>query len=338
MTIKPGHGRNRTMGDIARLAGVSSMTVSRVVNGDAGVRAATREKVEAVIRETGYVPDPAARILARAGAGRIGLLYDNPSSAYLAELLSGALEGARSAGLLLLIEPSQAGSPREERQAVQRLAAGGALGVIVPPPLGESEATLKAIADSRMKAVVLAAPAATQDLISLRVDDVEAADRMTRHLLDLGHRLVGFIEGHPDQSASADRRRGAQAAVDETKGARLLVEPGDFTYRSGFEAGRRLLARNPRPTAIFASNDDMAAGALAAVHASGLTTPGQVSVAGFDDTYMAASVWPALTTVRQPVAAMARQAAHLLGPGGGDATTDVPYQLVIRESTAAPHD
>ncbi|WP_425985582.1 LacI family DNA-binding transcriptional regulator [Brevundimonas sp. TWP1-2-1b1] len=337
MTTKAGPHRNHTMGDIARLAGVSPMTVSRVVNGDARVREATREKVEAIIRETGYVPDPAARILARAGGGRIGLLYANPSNAYLAEVLSGALEGARSVGLLLLIEPSRAGAPDEEREAVRRLAAGGAQGVIVPPPLGESAATLDAIAASGMKAVVLAAPVMRDGLVSLRVDDRGAAHEMTQYLLDLGHRQIGFVEGRQDQSASADRRQGAQAAVDTIDGAVLWAEAGDFTYRSGFEAGQRLLARSQRPTAIFASNDDMAAGVLAAVHAAGLSTPGDISVAGFDDTYLAASVWPTLTTIRQPVAEMARAAAVILGRGGEE-DGPVPHEFIARESTASPSD
>ncbi|WP_234989526.1 LacI family DNA-binding transcriptional regulator [Brevundimonas sp. SH203] len=337
MTAQTNRNRNHTMGDIARLAGVSPMTVSRVVNGDARVRDATREKVEAVIRQTGYVPDPAARILARAGGGRIGLLYANPSNAYLAEVLSGALDGARSVGLLLLIEPSRAGAPDEEREAVRRLAAGGAHGVIVPPPLGESDATLDAIARSGMKAVVLAAPVHRDDLISLRVDDRAAAEEMTRHLLDLGHRRIGFVEGRLDQSASADRRQGAQDAVDAVEGASLLVQPGDFTYRSGFEAGRRLMDLPQRPTAVFASNDDMAAGVLAAVHASGLSTPGDISVAGFDDTYLAASVWPTLTTIRQPVAEMARTAAVILGRGEAP-DEPVAHGFIVRESTAAPRD
>lgn len=325
------------MSDIARLAGVSPMTVSRVVNGDARVRDATRERVERVIQETGYVPDPAARILARAGGGRIGLLYANPSNAYLAEVLSGALEGARSVGVLLLIEPSRAGAPDEEREAVRRLVAGGAQGIIVPPPLGESQGTLDALAKNRTKAVVLAAPARGADLISLRVDDIGAAGQMTKHLLNLGHRLIGFIEGRQDQSASLDRRRGAQAAVDVVPGAVLKVEPGDFTYRSGFEAGRRLLARERRPTAIFASNDDMAAGALAAVHAAGLSTPKDVSVVGFDDTYLAASVWPGLTTIRQPVAEMARRAAVALVRSEGE-PRPVAHELIQRESAASPPD
>lgn len=321
------------MSDIARRAGVSPMTVSRVVNGDARVRDATREKVEKIIRETGYVPDPAARILARAGAGRIGLIYANPSDSYLADVLSGALEGARSVGLLLLIEPSKAGSPDEEAEAVRRLAAGGAQGVIVPPPLGESAATLDAIEKAGLKAVVLAAPATRDGLVSLSVDGVAAGGEMTRHLLDLGHRRIGFIEGRADQSASRDRRLGAEAAVRDVDGAVLIVETGDFTYRSGFEATQRLLDRPDRPSAVFASNDDMAAGALAAVHSAGLSTPGDVSVAGFDDSRLAASVWPALTTIRQPTADMARRAAILLGRGAAP-QEPVPHQLILRESTA----
>lgn len=328
--------RNPTIDDIARLAGVSPMTVSRVINGGAQVSAATRERVQAVIDGAGYVPDPAARILARGGAGRIGLLYANPSNAYLAEVLSGALAGARAAGLLLMIEPSQAGDSAQEAEAVRRLAAGGAQGLIVPPPLGESAATLDAVRAAGLKAVLLAAPPAQGLFEALRVDDFGAAAEMTRRLIDLGHRRIGLIEGRADQSASADRRRGAQAAVDAAPEVDLLIDSGDFTYRSGFEAGRRLLATRPRPTALFACNDDMAAGALAAVHAAGLQIPGDVSVAGFDDTYLAASVWPALTTIRQPVADMARRAAlRLAGKEGVDAEF-VEHRLIERQSTAPP--
>ena len=328
--------RNPTIDDIARRAGVSAMTVSRVINGGARVSAATRERVQAVIDAAGYTPDPAARILARGGGGRIGLLYANPSNAYLAEVLSGALAGARAAGLLLMIEPSQAGDPAQEAEAVRRLAAGGAQGLIVPPPLGESAATLNAIRAAGLKAVLLAAPLARGMSGALRVDDVSAAAEMTRRLIELGHRRIGLIEGRADQSASADRRRGAQAVVEAAPGVELQIDRGDFTYRSGFEAARRLLAARPRPTALFAGNDDMAAGALAAVHAEGLQTPADVSVAGFDDTYLAASVWPALTTIRQPVAEMAHHAAMLLA---GKAEVDaefVAHRLIERESTAPP--
>lgn len=329
--------RKPTIGDVARLAGVSPMTVSRVINESARVRPETRTRVETVIAATGYTPDPAARILARAGAGRIGLLYANPSNAYLAEVLAGALSGARAAGLFLLIEPSRAGDPVAERLAVSRLVAGGAQGLIVPPPLGESPATLQAISKAGLPAVVLAAPAHLADLVSLRVDDRAAAREMTEYLMTLGHRCIGFIQGPDDQSASAERRRGAEEAVALQPDARLSVVAGDFTYRSGLEAARVLLAQSPRPTAIFASNDDMASGALAAIHGAGLETPGDVSVAGFDDSYVAASSWPTLTTIRQPAAEMAHEAAIRLARPG-EAPLPVRHLLIIRESTAPVPD
>ena len=329
--------RKPNIGDVARLAGVSPMTVSRVINDSARVRPETRAKVQSVIARLDYAPDPAARILARAGAGRIGLLYANPSNAYLAEVLAGALSGARAAGLLLMIEPSQAGDPAAERLAVSRLAAGGAQGLIVPPPLGESAATLETIAKAGLRAVVLAAPSETDDVVSLRVDDRAAAREMVEHLLQLGHRRIGFIEGRSDQSASAERRRGAEDAVAVTQGASLAVAAGDFTYRSGLEAARLLLAQTPSPTAIFASNDDMASGALAAIHGAGLDAPADVSVAGFDDTYIAANSWPTLTTIRQPVAEMAHEAAIRLARPGQPAEP-APHRLIVRESTGpAPH-
>ncbi|WP_298160092.1 LacI family DNA-binding transcriptional regulator [Brevundimonas sp.] len=325
-------GRKSTIGDVARLSGVSPMTVSRVINDSERVRPETRARVEAVIAQMGYAPDPAARILARAGAGRIGLLYANPSNAYLAEVLAGALSGARAAGLLLMIEPSQAGNPTAERLAVSRLAAGGAQGLIVPPPLGESITTLDAIARSGLRAVVLAAPSRSADVVSLRVDDEAAAREMVEHLISLGHRHIGFIEGRGDQSASAERRRGAEQAVAASPGAGLTVAAGDFTYRSGLEAGRQLLALKDRPTAIFASNDDMASGALAAVHGAGLDAPGDISVAGFDDTYIAANSWPTLTTIRQPAADMAHEAAIRLARPG-EMPDPAPHRLIVREST-----
>lgn len=332
-----GNDRKPTIGDVARLAGVSPMTVSRVINDSDRVKAETRARVAAVIAETGYAPDPAARILARAGAGRIGLLYANPSNAYLAEVLAGALSGARAAGLLLMIEPSKPGDPAAERLAVSRLVAGGAQGLIVPPPLGESSATLEAISHARLRAVVLAVPSRGAEIVSLRVDDRAAAKEMVEYLISLGHRRIGFIEGQLNQSASTERRRGAEAAVAGQAGVNLSVAAGNFTYRSGLEAARILLAQSPRPTAIFASNDDMAQGALAAVHGAGLDAPADVSVAGFDDTYIAANSWPTLTTIRQPAADMAHEAAIRLARPG-DTPEPVRHQLILRDSTGRAPD
>jgi LacI family transcriptional regulator len=179
------------------------------------------------------------------------------------------------------------------------------------------------------------------------IDDFEAAYTMTRHLISLGHTDIGFIKGHPNQTASGKRLEGFLAGMDE---AGLKVRPdwvvqGYFTYRSGLDAAENLLTGARRPTAIFASNDDMAAATVAVAHRMGLDVPRDLTVAGFDDTALATTVWPALTTVRQPIVEMARLAlASLLeqirraraGLAPQPSQKVLPFALVKRESTARP--
>lgn len=331
--------------DVARAAGVSPMTVSRVMNNTAGVREATRVAVLAAVETLGYRPNAAARNLARAGAGRLGMLYSNPSAGYLSQFLLGALDGAHQFGAQLMLEKCEpdAGS---ERAAVARLAAGGATGVVLPPPHGESWAALAEVKALGLLAVAVAPGRFRSDIPSIRIDDYSAAAAMTRHLLDLGHRRIGFIKGASNQTASAERMLGFQTEMAAVEGAEALVEAGEFTYRSGFEAAERLLGARERPTAIFASNDDMAAAAIAAAHRYGLDVPADLTVVGFDDTPVASEIWPALTTVRQPVAEMAQMAVALLAQGrasgedgeGQPGLTEhmIPHTLVVRESDGPP--
>ncbi|MFN3537236.1 MAG: LacI family DNA-binding transcriptional regulator, partial [Brevundimonas sp.] len=190
-----------TIHDVARHAGVSPMTVSRVMNAAPGVKDATREKVQKAVDALGYAPNAAARSLARQGGGRIGLLYSNPSAGYLSEFLVGALDGAQKTGALLLIEKC-APNPESERAAVGRLIAGGASGVILPPPHGESYAALSELKEGEVAVVAVAAGRFRSDASAVRIDDFAAAAEMTRHLLELGHRRIGFIKGAPNQTAS----------------------------------------------------------------------------------------------------------------------------------------
>lgn len=330
--------------DVARLAGVSPMTVSRVMNHAPGVKATTREAVMKAVESLGYAPNAAARSLARAGAGRLGMLYSNPSASYLSEFLIGALEGVHRAGAQLLIEKCEA-DPGSERAAIARLVAGGVVGVVLPPPHGESWAALAEVQAHDLNVVAVAAGRFKSDALSVRIDDMAAAAEMTRYLLGLGHRRIGFIKGAPNQTASAERLIGFETELALAEpAAECLVEAGEFTYRSGFEAAERLLSARRPPTAIFASNDDMAAAAIAAAHRRGLDVPGQLTVVGFDDTPLATAVWPSLTTVRQPVAEMAETAIRLLTEAGvGRAAGEeaprehlVPHSLIIRESSAPP--
>jgi LacI family transcriptional regulator len=186
-----------------------------------------------------------------------------------------------------------------------------------------------------------------ENSLNVRIDDRAAAMEMTRHLLDLGHRNIGFIKGHPNHVASQDRFQGFCDALTEAglDSAAAPVEQGYFSYRSGLTAGERLLGRADRPTAIFASNDDMAAATVSVAHRIGLDVPDDVSIVGFDDTALATSVWPELTTVKQPIAAMAEAALELLiadlrshRAGGPRKFTErvLSHAIIIRESSAPP--
>jgi LacI family transcriptional regulator len=334
-----------TIDDVAKAAGVSPMTVSRVMNGFPGVKDTTREAVTKAVGDLGYSPNIAARSLARHGGGRVGLLYSNPSAGYLSEFLVGALDGAQVAGALLLIEKCDP-DPQSEAAAIGKLVAGGAGGVILPSPHAESRAARSELRDAGVSAVAVSTGQMMTEVSAVRIDDFAAAAEMTRYLLELGHRRIGFIKGAPSHTATAERLRGFKTEISNAgPAASGLIEEGDFTYRSGFEAGDRLLSAPQPPTAIFASNDDMAVGVLAAAHRRGLETPGSLSVAGFDDTSVATTVWPQLTTVRQPVSEMAETAVKLLieemgarRPGGEHVPVEciLPHTLIVRDTTGPP--
>lgn len=335
-----------TIHEVARHANVSPMTVSRVINGESNVRDTTREIVMEAVRALNYRPNPAARVLAGARDTRIALIYSNPSASYLSEMLVGALDGSHRTATQLVLDRWDDLKPAAEKVAAQKLSEGIA-GVILPPPLCESKAIAAAFAAEGVPAVALATGRAREDVSCVRIDDFSAAREMTQHLIAMGHTRIAFIKGQPTQTASAQRLAGFQAAMDE---AGLEVDPafviqGFFTYKSGLEAAEKLLARKRIPTAIFASNDDMAAAAISVAHRRGLDVPNDLSVVGFDDTPIATTVWPELTTIRQPIAAMAEAAINLLlhkirRPKDRHATQPVdhlvPYVLVKRDSVAPP--
>ena len=172
------------------------------------------------------------------------------------------------------------------------------------------------------------------------MDDAGAADDMTTHLVNPGHRRIGFVVGHPNHMASDQRLFGYRRALDRAGIAfePELVRPGLFDFDSGAAAADALLALAKPPTAIFASNDDMAAGVLAVAHRRGLAVPDDLSVAGFDDTQLASAVWPPLTTIRQPTRELAYTAAALLFErADGVEHRRLHHELVLRRSTARPH-
>ena len=337
-------GNGPTVTDVARLAGVSPMTVSRVVNRDSRVLPATRDRVEQAIAALGYVPNPAARSLAGRKQCRIALLHSNPSAAYLSEFLVGSLAGAAAADAQLVVElwnGAEVPATLARRLKDSRIDA-----VLLPPPLCDDALLIAALAGAGLPMAQIATGQPCPRSLAVTIDDADAARAMTAHLIALGHRRIGFIVGSPDQTASALRLAGYRRALAEAGIAadEHLIVAGDFSYRSGLDAAETLLAQANRPTAIFASNDDMAAAVVAVAHRRHLDVPGALSVCGFDDSAMATTIWPELTTVRQPIAEMARRATLMLGeavrasPGSQPAPRceRLDFELVRRASDAPP--
>jgi LacI family transcriptional regulator len=184
-------------------------------------------------------------------------------------------------------------------------------------------------------------------MLVVGTDDRHAAYDLTRHLIELGHQRIGFIEGNPRHRSSARRLQGYHDALEAHGLAHdpQLIVPGDYSYRSGLDAAERLIALEQRPTAIFACNDDMAAAAITVAHQRRINVPAEISICGFDDTPLASAIWPALTTIRQPIRDMSREAIGLLamrfrqqdeGADGAIGKVKLDYQLIRRQSDAVP--
>ena len=325
-----------TINEVAALAGVSTKTVSRVLNKEPHVRPELHERVQSAVRSLNYQPNVAARALAGSRAYLLGFCYDNPSPGYVSAVQVGAISACREAGYHLLVEQIDSEGQGAAAQVEALLTAVKMDGLILSPPICDRADVLEVL-ERRGTPFVRIAPAGGFDRGPyVHMDDRKAAYDMTQHLLSLGHRRIGFVRGHLDHSATPLRYQGF---LDAMRDADLEVRPewvvsGAFSFRSGVGAGERLLSLADRPTAIFASNDDMALGVMAAANRLGLTLPAQLSVAGFDDSPIAQAVWPQLTTIRQPVEAMARAAATMLvervsAPAG----RLLDFERVIRGST-----
>lgn len=331
-----------TISDVARRAGVSPMTVSRVINGETNVRPATRDTVNDAITALNYQPNSAARLLAGAGRNRIGLLYSDPGAAYLGEFLVGTLDRASRRDVQLVVEKCEPGD--SEVEAARRLIEAGVDGLVLPPPLCDSGALIRFIIAEEVPAVLVGSATPSPELMAVGIDDREAAFRMARHIVSLGHRRIGFIAGDPRLAASASRLAGYRAALEEAELPfdEALVEPGQFSYRSGLDAAEHLLGLADPPSAVFASNDDMAAATVAAAHRRGLDVPGDLTVCGFDDIALATTIWPELTTIHQPIADMSRAALDMLvtsvrrQESPGEPHRLLPFTLIRRQSDAAP--
>ena len=332
----------KTIDDVAALAGVSIKTVSRVMNLEKGVRPATRERVEAAMAELNYQPSLPARSLAGGRSNLIGLVYENPSANYVFNVQTGAIAKCRDLGIRLFLQSCNDLGDRLIEEVLAVVDQTHVDGLVITPPVSANHDLIRSL-DARGVTFVRMAP---DDFIHgspvVEIDDEAAAREMTAYLLALGHRRIGFIAGRPDHFSSRLRLKGFREemrawGIDPAAGS---IEQGVNDHQSGLEAARRMLASSSRPTAIFASNDDMAAGPIVAAHELGIDIPDELSIAGFDDTQVAAIVWPTLTTIHQPVYDMAFAATGLLIDlvKGLEVpqVTKLGYRMVRRASTAPP--
>ncbi len=333
---------SKTITDVAELAGVSIKTVSRVLNSEPNVREDTRARVLGAVKLLNYKPNYAARALAGSRSYLIGLYYDNPNPGYLGEVQYGAVKACREAGYHLLVEHVD-GHPSDWRRQIEGLLDQVKVdGVILSPPVCDRDIVLDVLEEQQIPFVRIAPAGDWERGPYVYMDDKRAARVMTDYLLSLGHRRIGFVKGHGEHSATQLRFAGFSQAMNE---AGLEVDPayvqwGNFTFRSGVGAAERLLNLPRRPTAIFASNDEMALGVMAVANRMQLSLPNDLSVTGFDDAPIAQAVWPQLTTIRQPIVEMAEAAAAMLIQRRLAPTLPVSrlldFELVLRGSAASP--
>ncbi|MFT3897691.1 MAG: LacI family DNA-binding transcriptional regulator [Thermomonas sp.] len=340
--------RRPTIKDVAERAGVSLKTVSRVINNETSVMQATRTRVLQAISELDYEPDRSARALRSATPFVIGLVYDNPNPYHIIGVQNGVLAACRETGFDLQIHPCDASSPLLADELGEWARRSRLAGLVLTAPMSESAELVSALAARGVRLVrIIAATRDPEDgHACVYVDDRDAAYEITEHLIQLGHQRIGFLWGGAQHRSSGERHAGYEAALKDY-GITLdkhLVVPGDYTFDDGFRGARRLLALREPPTAIFGSNDEIAAGVLAAARSAGMNVPFDLSIAGFEDSPFSRQSWPALTTAKQATEDIARHAARLLISGvREDAYDDHPIpmrnqgfvpQLVVRGSTA----
>lgn len=332
-----------TINDVARIAGVSKKTVSRVINRSALLNGDTRRRVEQVIADLGYIPNPQARALALRRNFLIGLVHDNPNAQTVMNVQQGMLEGLHGTEFELVVRPVDRGSPTMVEDLRHFLERQRPYGVMLMPPVSENDQIAALCREIGCRYVRMGSATLDEPERMVASNDREAVRGAVAYLVEQGHRRIGLIAGPHGFRSAVERRAGfeeALAAAGITL-PRSMIADGNYTFTSGLVAAERLLDVVPRPTAVFSSNDEMAAGVIHAVRQRGLEVPRDLSVIGFDDTPVAAHIWPPMTTVRWPIASMARSAAaKLIAELEGGSDVDEPSlflsTLIRRGSVAVP--
>lgn len=324
--------------DVAARAGVSMKTVSRVLNREPNVRENTRVRVLKAVEELKYTPHLSARSLAGSRSYLIALLYNNPSASYLMAVIEGVLEACEAENYHMMLCPLDDDEAHIVASTEDTIARSQPDGLVLTPPITDSPALLQRLAELAVPFASVS-PKSQSEVMGVAMDETRAAFDMVTHLASLGHRRIGHVAGHPAHGASSWRLSGYRQGLERAgiKYDSSLVVQGEFSFDSGVRCATKLLDHKPRPTAVFAANDDMAAGVIRVALERGLRIPEDLSVCGFDDTPMSSQIFPALTTVHQPAHEMGRIAtlellASIRKPELGQMVR-VPYTLRLRRST-----
>ena len=333
-----------TINDVADISGVSKKTVSRIINNSENVKAETRAFVSAIVDKLGFKPNPQARALALRRSFLIGMIYDNPNAQYVVNMQSGVLDALAGTGYELVVHPCAGNSQNLVREVenfinVQRLS-----GIIILPPIAENKELLDLFDKLEVPYVRVTARAGEKNPIQVFSNEIVSQDAIgcflaSEHLAKSGHKVIGFIRGNPNYPSSSERAIGFVNGLKEngiTIHEAFDVQ-GDYTFESGYQGALKILGQKVCPTAIIASNDEMAAGVYKAAYELGLRIPDDLSVVGFDDSPLATRLTPALTTVNLPSRAMAKMAAQMVLTSkiGEHKSLHAESSLVLRNSTRA---
>jgi len=333
--------KKATIDDVALLAGVSIRTVSRVINQSPSVGKATRAKIKKIIEDLNYQPNTQARGLAARRSYLLGMIYDNPDALYINDVQRGVLSVCREFGYELVVHPCDMSSEALTEEAVSFATRSKLDGVIILPPISEDNDLAGALAKANVNYVRLASIALDKAEHVVISNERSAAAEMAEYLVELGHTRIGYIAGPKGMRSTRERLEGFCDALEKhgRKPCEELLARGAYTFESGMECARTLLAHPDPPTAIFASNDEMAIGVIIAAQNLGLKVPDDLSVSGFDDCILASRLTPTLTTIRRPVKEMARLATtKLIASIDGrysDASRGITLvpSLIVRNST-----
>lgn len=328
--------------DVANRSGVSRKTVSRVINEQAYVSDEVRKKVKKVIKELNYEPDRQARSLRTGRSYNLVFLFERPSSYYVIGLVEGIRTACVESGYELIQKESITQGSKLILSIMEFVERTRLDGIVLMPPLTDNEQLLAYLEEAKIPYARITPGTEREGAIDVHTTNRMAGKEMMHHLLELGHRRVAFISGDPDHSAMAERGHGVQDCLDEWDGpsCKLSLHQGYNTFESGQRTARHILNLDSTPTAIFAANDDMAAGVMFEVQEKGLRIPQDISVAGFDDTLLAARIWPGLTTISQPITLLGEEAARALIKSVRKEKLKqpivLPTQIVIRRTSGVP--